>query len=157
MYKLGGVWNGQRSPYSVVFLLQEDRHDFKSAPRPASFAPIGRLDHGVLAHHGWTWTEEKQIGNDGENHKIYIGPPHPQINIETADGPWTVDFGNPNQTLGRRALLKVPCEGRRHRPDSGQPVQPATARSSMKAVRATINGKDFTFLPGAAPESPNSE
>jgi len=111
---------------------------------------VGLLTTGVIAHHGWTWTEEKQSEMTGKITKIYIGPPHPQIQIETADGPWTVDFGNPNQTqaagfvegsakVGDTVLI---LGNRSNRP----------GEKLMKAVRATINGKAYTFYPERLPK-----
>ena len=111
----------------------------------AGLALAGFLTTGVLAHHGWTWTEEKQSEMTGKITKIYIGPPHPQIQIETADGAWTVDFGNPNQTLAAGFV-----EGSAKVGDMVTILGNRSSRSGeklMKAVRATINGKAYTFYP----------
>ena len=111
---------------------------------------VGFLTTGVLAHHGWTWTEEKQTEMTGKITKIYIGPPHPQINIDTADGPWTIDFGNPNQTLAAGFV-----EGSAKVGDTVLILGNRSNRPGeklMKAVRATINGKAYTFYPERLPK-----
>lgn len=99
----------------------------------------------VVAHHGWTWAEEEQTNMTGVITEIYIGPPHPRLMIETDDGPWQVDLGNPRQTrdagfvegeaeVGDEVII------RGHRSlDSDEKL--------IKAVRATVNGKDYTFYP----------
>ena len=100
----------------------------------------------ALAHHGWTWTEEKQSTLAGTIEAISMAPPHPGLKVRTADGVlWQVDLGNPNQTersgfrgdtakvgdgvvvLGNRALDK--------------------SRMHMKAVRITLAGKTYDMYP----------
>ena len=39
---------------------------------------------GALAHHGWSWAEADQIEITGTIQTIYIGPPHPTRDVETA-------------------------------------------------------------------------
>lgn len=53
----------------------------------------------ATAHHGWDWTEKQQTEMTGTITEVYIGPPHPRLIIETEDGRWQVDLGNPRQTL----------------------------------------------------------
>lgn len=99
----------------------------------------------ALAHHGWNWTEDKQTEMTGEITEIFIGPPHPRLMITTPEGPWQVDLGNPRQTLdagfveGEAAVGDtVLVRGHRSARDGEQII---------KAVRATINGKVYTFYP----------
>lgn len=65
------------------------------------------LISGASAHHGWDWTQDEQTEMTGTITSIYIGPPHPRIEITTADG---------DEKL-------------------------------MKAVRATIDGRQYDFYP----------
>ncbi|WP_241971759.1 hypothetical protein [Aliidiomarina sanyensis] len=99
----------------------------------------------AAAHHGWNWAEEEQTEMTGTITEIYIGPPHPRLMIDTPDGPWQVDLGNPRQTrdagfvdgvaeVGDEVLIR----GHRHLDED---------EKLIKAVRATINGTDYTFYP----------
>lgn len=103
------------------------------------------LMSAAIAHHGWNWTQDEQTEMTGTITSIYIGPPHPRIEITTEDGPWTVDFGNPRQTLAAGFVEGSASVGdqvlvRGHRSaDTGEKL--------IKAVRATINGQQFDFYP----------
>jgi hypothetical protein len=106
---------------------------------------------GVLAHHGWEWTQPNQTEMTGTILKIYIGPPHPQLQIATEkEGERTIDFGNPTQTL-RAGFVEGSAK-------VGDSVVILGNRSSkagerlMKAVRATINGRHFVFYPERMPK-----
>ncbi len=100
----------------------------------------------ALAHHGWSWAEDEQTELTGTILEIYIGPPHPTLEVETAgDGTWTIELGNPRATeragfvegsaaagddivvLGHRSL------------DSGE--------KRMKAVRITIGDQTYDIYP----------
>lgn len=97
------------------------------------------------AHHGWAWTESEQTEMTGTITEIFIGPPHPRLMIDTAAGPWQVDLGNPRQTQQAGFV-----EGEA---STGDTVLIRGHRSAkkeehiIKAVRATINGKQYTFYP----------
>ncbi len=97
------------------------------------------------AHHGWDWTEKQQTEMTGTISEVYIGPPHPRLMIETDTGRWQVDLGNPRQT---KAAGFVEGEAK-----TGDTVLIRGHRSAnkderiIKAVRATINNKQYTFYP----------
>lgn len=104
----------------------------------------------VAAHHGWDWTEDEQTEMTGTITEIYIGPPHPRLMIETDDGPWQIDLGNPRQTreagfvegeaeVGDEVLVR----GHRSN-DSDERI--------FKAVRATIDDRQYTFYPNLLQE-----
>lgn len=100
---------------------------------------------GVLAHHGWAWTEREQTEMNGTITEIFIGPPHPRLQIDTAAGPWQVDLGNPRQTRDAGFVEGEAAVGdtvliRGHRSAKKD-------EHIIKAVRATINGKQYTFYP----------
>lgn len=99
----------------------------------------------AVAHHGWTWTEDKQTPLKGKIVSISMAPPHPVLMVKAEDGvTWRVDLGNPNQTeksgfrvdtakvgdaidvLGNRALDKS---------------------KHMKAVRIVLAGKNYDMYP----------
>lgn len=100
----------------------------------------------AVAHHGWNWAEPQQTRMTGTIQRIYIGPPHPQLQIMTEDdGQWTVDLGNPQQTRNAGFVEGSAKEGDRvvilgnRSGESGQKL--------IKAVRATIDGRNFDFYP----------
>lgn len=99
----------------------------------------------VAAHHGWNWTEDKQTEMTGTITEVFIGPPHPRLMIETETGRWQVDLGNPRQT---KSAGFVEGEAK-----PGDTVLIRGHRSAnkdehiIKAVRATINDKQYTFYP----------
>lgn len=99
----------------------------------------------AAAHHGWAWTEKEQTEIAGTITEIFIGPPHPRLMIVATTGTWQVDLGNPRQTrdagftegeatVGDNVLV------RGHRSVKQE-------EQIIKAVRATINGKQYTFYP----------
>lgn len=98
------------------------------------------------AHHGWAWAEEQQTEMSGTILEVYIGPPHPRLQIETADdGRWTVDLGNPQQSRAAgfvegeaKAGDKVVVRGHRSKD---------AAEKRIKAVRITIDGRRYDFYP----------
>lgn len=98
------------------------------------------------AHHGWTWAEDDQTEMTGTILDVYIGPPHPRLSIETADdGRWTVDLGNPRQTedagfVAGEAQVGDTVLVRGHRSKNSED-------KLIKAVRITIDGRQYTFYP----------
>jgi hypothetical protein len=104
----------------------------------------------AAAHHGWAWTEDEQVEMTGTITEVYIGPPHPRLMIDTDDGPWQVDLGNPRQTRNAGFV-----EGEA---EVGDEVLVRGHRSAdsderlIKAVRATIDGREYTFYPNRVRE-----
>ncbi len=98
------------------------------------------------AHHGWAWTQDDQTEMTGTITEIFIGYPHPRLWIETASGErWTIDLGNPTQTRDAGFVEGVTQVGdtvlvRGHKSRTG-------GQQVMKAVRATIDGTQYTFYP----------
>jgi hypothetical protein len=123
-------------------------------PNPTSIGPrllvglfaVAACAATVSAHHGWSWTQDAQTEMTGEILDIYIGPPHPRLQIRTAgEGEWQVDLGNPRQTadagfsageakVGDKVLV------RGHR-------SAKTGERLVKAVRITVNQKQYLFYP----------
>jgi hypothetical protein len=100
----------------------------------------------ALAHHGWSWAEDQQTELTGTIEKISMAPPHPSLMIKASDGKvWRVELSNPNQTArsGFTAKSAKPGDaivilGNRNRDKS---------QAHMKAVRITINGKNYDMYP----------
>lgn len=103
------------------------------------FSPV------TQAHHGWAWAEDEQTTLTGTVRQVTILPPHPWLEVETAEGTWRVELGNPNQT--RRAGFvegsakpgdAVTAQGHRAR-------EPAERR--LKAVRITVGDTTYDIYP----------
>jgi hypothetical protein len=99
----------------------------------------------AIAHHGWDWTQDEQTEMTGTITSIYIGPPHPRLEITTEDGPWSVDLGNPRQTQSAGFVEGSAAVGdviliRGHRSADND-------EKLIKAVRATIDGRQYDFYP----------
>ncbi|GGW71702.1 DUF6152 family protein [Alishewanella tabrizica] len=97
------------------------------------------------AHHGWAWTESEQTEMTGTITEIFIGPPHPRLMINTTEGTWQVDLGNPRQTQEAGFVEGEASVGdtvliRGHRSAKEE-------ERIIKAVRATIKDKQYTFYP----------
>lgn len=112
----------------------------------ASVASLTLVVSAALAHHGWAWAEDEQTEMTGTILEIYVGPPHPRLIIDTTDdGQWTVDLGNPRQTADAgfdadqaSAGDQVLVRGHRSKDES---------EKLIKAVRITIDGRQYTFYP----------
>jgi hypothetical protein len=100
----------------------------------------------ALAHHGWAWAEEEQTELTGTIRKVVIAPPHPSLDVETAnDGMWKIELANPRQTArsgfdegSAKPGDKIVVLGNRS-------LDPNEKR--MKAVRITVEGKVFDIYP----------
>jgi hypothetical protein len=99
----------------------------------------------AFAHHGWDWAEEEQTERTGVIQEIYVGPPHPALQIESEGETWTIDLGNPRQT-----------EASGFHEGSAEPGQEVLVRGHrsldpeelrMKAVRITIEGQQYDLYP----------
>lgn len=105
----------------------------------------------ATAHHGWNWAESEQTEMTGTITEIYIGPPHPRLMIETEHGPWQVDLGNPRQTRDAGFVEGEAAVGdlvliRGHRSNNKD-------EHIIKAVRATIDDRVYTFYPSLLREN----
>ena len=98
------------------------------------------------AHHGWNWADEEQTELTGIVKAVQMAPPHPRIDVETADaGIWRVELGNPNQTRSSgfvegsaKAGDRIAVTGNRAKDHS---------EKRMKAVQITVEGKTYDIYP----------
>lgn len=116
------------------------------AKMATGLAAAGLFMASASAHHGWSWADSEQIQLKGTVKSVRIAPPHPTLEVETAqDGVWRVELGNPSQT--QRAGF---VEG------SAKPGDEITATGNrardhaekhMKAVQVTVGGKTYDIYP----------
>jgi hypothetical protein len=98
------------------------------------------------AHHGWAWADQDQVRLTGVVEKVIIAPPHPYLDVKTADdGLWRVELGNPVQTQESgfneqsakpgQSIVAVGNRARDH------------AEKRMKAVQISVGGKTYDIYP----------
>jgi hypothetical protein len=98
------------------------------------------------AHHGWDWTEEEEMFElTGTVAKVYIGEPHPTVNVEAEDGLWIVELAPRERTIAAgftedSAKIGDQVTAIGHR---------ASDRSvrKMKAVSIIVNGRRYDVYP----------
>jgi hypothetical protein len=104
---------------------------------------------GALAHHGWSWAEADQIEVTGTIEAIYIGPPHPTLDVATEAGLWRIELGNPRQTARAGFVEGVASVGDEVTALGNRTTDPD--RLLMKAVRVTVNGATYDIYPSRIP------
>ncbi|SHI98620.1 hypothetical protein SAMN02745194_01497 [Roseomonas rosea] len=100
---------------------------------------------GAAAHHGWGWAEGEQTELTGTIREVTIAPPHPTLRVETPDGLWTVELGNPSQTQRAGFVEGVAKPGDRI-VARGNRSQNSSERR-LKAVRVTVGDRRFDIYP----------
>lgn len=104
----------------------------------------------ALAHHGWSWAEADQIEITGTIQEIYIGPPHPTLDVATEEGTWHVELGNPRQTERAGFVEGVASVGDEVTALGNRTTNPDELL--MKAVRITVNGETYDIYPDRIPQ-----
>lgn len=61
-------------------------------------AVLALTSPAALAHHGWSWADEEQTELTGTVTRVQVSPPHPVLEVNTPEGAWRVELGNPRQT-----------------------------------------------------------
>lgn len=100
----------------------------------------------ALAHHGWSWAEDKQSELKGTVKSVSMAPPHPSLQVTADDGKqWLIDLANPNQTE------RSGFTGASAKPGDAIVVLGNRAKDKsqlwMKAVRITVGGKTYDLYP----------
>ena len=100
----------------------------------------------AAAHHGWSWAEADQVEMTGTLKDIYVGPPHPRLQVEfPGQGLWTVELGNPSQTA-RAGFTETSAKVGDTVTALGNRSREAGERR-LKAVRLTAGGRNYDFYP----------
>lgn len=113
-------------------------------------AATALMTTGALAHHGWSWAEDQLTRLTGTITEIAIAPPHPTLRVQDAQGTvWTVELGNPGRTRQAGFVEGVAAVGAQVEV-LGNRDQDAS-KALIKAVRITIEGRNFDFYPERIP------
>ncbi|MFL0693647.1 MAG: DUF6152 family protein [Agrobacterium tumefaciens] len=99
----------------------------------------------AMAHHGWSWAEADQIDLTGRITAISFAPPHPTLELDTAEGPWRIELGNPNQTQHSGFVEGVAEIGDEITVRGNRSLDPDEKR--LKAVRVIVEGKNYDIYP----------
>jgi len=100
----------------------------------------------AMAHHGWSWAEEKKTTLEGKILSLSMAPPHPQLQVVANDGSrWQIDLGNPSQTERSGFTAKSASAGDRITVLGNRNKEPG--KRHMKAVRITIEGHHYDLYP----------
>ncbi|MDQ2138755.1 DUF6152 family protein [Alcaligenaceae bacterium B3P038] len=106
----------------------------------------GLFATSAWAHHGWSWADAEQIQLSGTVKAVQIAPPHPTMDIETAnDGVWRVELGNPSQTQ-RSGFVEGSAKVGDTITATGNRAEDH-AEKRMKAVQVTVGGKTYDIYP----------
>lgn len=98
------------------------------------------------AHHGWSWADGEKTTLEGTIREISMAPPHPLLRVEAKDGTlWQVDLGNPSQTQRSGFSGETAKPGDAVTVLGNRSREPGAAH--MKAVRITIDGKNYDMYP----------
>ena len=99
----------------------------------------------AMAHHGWSWAEADQIDLTGKITAISFAPPHPTLELETAEGPWRIELGNPNQTQRSGFVEGIATVGDEITVRGNRSLDPDEKR--LKAVRVIVEGTNYDIYP----------
>lgn len=111
----------------------------------AGTAVAAALAGTAAAHHGWAWAEGEQTTLEGTIQSISFAPPHPSLRVDSEGVVWQIDLGNPRQTErsgfqegSAKVGDRITVLGNRSKDENER---------LMKAVRITVNGKNFDMYP----------
>lgn len=111
----------------------------------AVLASTGLINAQAWGHHGWSWADAEPIELQGTVKKVQIAPPHPWMDVETSDGLWRVELGNPSQTR-RSGFVEGSAQPGDAIVATGNRAQDH-AEKRMKAVQITVGGKTYDIYP----------
>lgn len=103
----------------------------------------------ALAHHGWSWTEDGLFQIEGIIREIYLGNPHAFLDVDVEGELWRVELA-PAGATARAGFTEDAASVGDEIIAVGNRSQDEAERR-MKAVRVTVNGKDYDVYPGRVP------
>ena len=111
----------------------------------SALAGAALLAGAAMAHHGWSWAEADQINLTGKLTAISFAPPHPTLELHTADGVWRIELGNPGLTQRSGFVEGVVAVGDDITVRGNRSLDPDEKR--LKAVRVIVEGKNYDIYP----------
>ena len=111
----------------------------------SALAGAALLAGAAMAHHGWSWAEADQIDLTGTITAISFAPPHPTLELDTTDGGWRIELGNPGLTQRSGFVEGVVAVGDEITIRGNRSLDPDEKR--LKAVRVTVAGKNYDIYP----------
>ena len=104
------------------------------------------LPAGLAAHHGWSWTEDKESRLSGTIVSVHYGNPHMHLQLRSSKGVWEVDLSPPSQATRAGFVEGVAKPGDRvsltgHRASDRKVL-------GFKAETITVRGKTYDVYPG---------
>lgn len=114
-------------------------------PIPLALAALA-LPASLAAHHGWSWTEDKESRLEGTIVTVQYGNPHAHVRLRNRQGVWEVDLSPPSQASRGGFVEGVAKPGDRasftgHRARDGKVP-------GFKAETITVRGKTYDVYPG---------
>lgn len=120
--------------------------------RRAAFLSLGILSLGLaapaFAHHGWSWTESGFFQLDGVITEIYIGNPHPTIDVDVEGTIWRVELAPPAASARAGFVEGVAAVGDEITAIGNRSRDEVEPR--MKAVRIIVGGETYDVYPDRA-------
>ena len=111
----------------------------------SALAGAALLAGAAMAHHGWSWAEADQINLTGKLTAISFAPPHPTLELDTAEGAWRIELGNPGLTQRSGFVEGVVAVGDEITVRGNRSLDPNEKR--LKAVRVIVEGKNYDIYP----------
>jgi hypothetical protein len=104
------------------------------------------LPADLAAHHGWSWTEDKESRLEGTIVTVDYGNPHARLTLRNKQGEWKVDLAPPSQSARGGFVDGVAKPGDRasltgHRARDLKVL-------GFKAETITVRGKTYDVYPG---------
>lgn len=104
------------------------------------------LPAGLAAHHGWSWTEDKESRLSGTIVSVHYGNPHMHLQLRSRKGVWEVDLSPPSQATRAGFVEGVAKPGDRVSLTGHRASDPKVL--GFKAETITVHGKIYDVYPG---------
>lgn len=104
------------------------------------------LPAGLAAHHGWSWTEDKESRLEGTIVTVHYGNPHAHLTLRNGQGVWEVDLSPPSMASRAGFVEGVAKPGDRAILTGHRARDPK--KLGFKAETITVRGKTYDVYPG---------